>query len=99
MLATLAIECDDLPAIDDGELHIMAWLNANPSEAVITSISTADKAAVRATYALNLVDNVISLQKLARNAGVSSRQLQGMQHHFSEDWLSTIRTQLKMKIL
>jgi len=99
MLATLAIEREDLPAIDEGELHIMAWLHANPSEAVLTSISTADKAAIRATHVLQLVDNVYSLQELGKSAGVGHRQLQGLKHHFTEDWLSTLRTQLKMKIL
>lgn len=99
MLATLAIERDDLPAIDQGELHMMAWLHANPSEAIITSISTADKAAIRATHVLKLLDNVYSLQELAKGAGVGPRQLQGLQHHFTENWLQALRTQLIMDIL
>lgn len=99
MLATLALERDDLPAIDAGELHIMAWLHAHPAEAVISVISTADRAAIRATHVLQLVDRVASLQNLAKSAGVGGRQLQGLQHHFSDDWLSTVRTQLKMGIL
>ena len=99
MLAKLMIDRTDLPAIDDGELHIMAWLHSNPSEAVITSISTADRAAVRATHVLQLLDNVHSLQNLGRTAGVGPKQLQGLQHHFTEDWLGTLRTQLKMNIL
>lgn len=99
MLISLAIERPDLPAIDAGELHMMAWLHANPAEAVISAISTADRAAVRATHVLKLVDRVVSLQHLANKAGVGGRQLQNLHHHFSEDWLSTVRTQLKMGIL
>lgn len=99
MLISLAIEQPDLPAIDAGELHMMAWLHANPAEAVISAISTADRAAVRATHVLKLVDRVVSLQLLADTAGVGVRQLQNLQHHFSEDWLRTVRTQLKMGIL
>ncbi|MGE8061633.1 hypothetical protein [Pseudomonas sp. NPDC089547] len=99
MLINLAFEREDLPALDDGELHMMAWLHANPSEAVVTAISTTDRAAVRATYVLNLVDKVRSLQDLAKNAGISARQLHLLQSHFSESWLSALRTQLKMGVL
>jgi hypothetical protein len=99
MLATLAIERADLPAIDAGELHMMAWLHANPDQAVISAISTADRAAIRATYVLKLVDRVVSLQHLAQTAGVRNKQVLSLKNHFSEDWLSDVRFQLKMGIL
>lgn len=99
MLAQLALARDNLPALDDGELHMMAWLHAHPGEAVITLISTADRAAVRATHALQLLDRVDSLQNLAKVAGVGKKQLSNLAHHFSEDWLGTVRMQLKMGVL
>ena len=43
MLAALALDREDLPAIDDGELHLMAWLHANSGTSVTTVISTADR--------------------------------------------------------
>lgn len=99
MLATLAIEQDDLPALDDGELHLMAWLHANPTEAVLTVISTSDRAALRAAHVLRLLDRVTSLQELGRGAGVGRKQLEKLEHHFSEDWLGAVRMQLRMNML
>lgn len=99
MLAELALTRDDLPALDDGELHMMAWLHAHPAEAVVTSISTADRAAIRATHVLQLLDRVESLQSLAKAAGVGNKQLGKLAHHFSDDWLSAVRMQLKMGVL
>lgn len=94
MLAALQLDHSNLPALDDGELHIMAWLNANPKEAIVTAISTSDRAAVRATYVLKLLDRVRSLQDLARSAGVGKNQLERLESHFLENWLSTLRLQL-----
>jgi len=99
MLATLSLSCDDLPALDDGERHMMAWLYAHPAEAVITSISTADRAAIRASYVLCLVDRVVSLQQLAKTAGSNRKQLGDLEHQFTEDWLGTVRMQLKLGVL
>lgn len=99
MLATLALERQDLPALDDGELHIMAWLHANPGEAVVTSISTTDRAAVRASHVLQLLDRLRSLQDLARDAGVGRKQLGELQHHFNDAWLSEAKVKVQMNIL
>lgn len=97
-LATLALDVDALPAIDEGELHLMAWLHAHPTEAVIVAISTADRAAVRATHVLGLLERVRSLQTAASAAGVGKPQLGKLQHHFGEDWLSRLRTQLLLGV-
>jgi hypothetical protein len=99
LLAQLALECPQLPALDDGERHLMAWLHAHPADAVLTAISTADRAAVRATQVLNMLDRVASLQLLGQTAGVGRSQLNSLRPHFQEDWLSSIRTQLLMGIL
>jgi len=99
MLAALALECPDLPALDDGELHIMAWLHANPHAAVVTAISTADRAAIRATHVMDLLERVRSLQDLARQAGVDKKQLSELKAHFGDDWLSEARMKLEMKLM
>jgi hypothetical protein len=99
MLITLALEREGLPALDDGEHHLVAWLHAYPAEAVLTAISTTDRAAVRAVHVLQLLDQVRSLQDLGRAAGVGRKQLGALQQHFSEDWLSAVRMQLRMGIL
>ena len=99
MLAKLTLENDDLPALDDGERHMMAWLHSNPSEAILTVISTSDRAAVRAAHVLRLLDFVISLQELAKKSHVGPKQLGNLEHQFTEDWLSTLRMQLRMNIL
>ena len=99
MLAALALDREDLPAIDDGELHLMAWLHANSGTSVTTVISTADRAAVRAIHVLQRLDQVTSLQSLGKTAGVGRKQLDTLQHHFSEDWLGTVRMQLRMGVL
>lgn len=97
-LATLTLEVEALPAIDEGELHLMAWLHAHPTEAVLVAISTADRAAVRATHVLGLIDRVRSLQTAASAAGVGKAQLGRLQDHFGEDWLSRVRTQLLLGV-
>lgn len=99
MLATLTLECHDLPALDDGELHMMAWLRAHPEDAVLTVISTADQAAVRATHTLDLLDRVWSLEEMAKTAHVGRKQLNGLHSHFQEDWLSSLRTKLRLGVL
>lgn len=98
-LATLAIEVNSLPAIDEGELHLMAWLHSHPDEAVAVAISTADRAAIRATHVLGLIDRVQSLQEAASASGVGKGQLKLLQEHFGEDWLSRLRTQLILGVL
>lgn len=97
-LATLALEVDGLPAIDEGELHLMAWLHTHPTVADIIMISTADRGAVRAAHVLGLIDRVRSLQVAAKAAGVGKAQLDKLQHHFSEEWLSRVRTQLLLGV-
>jgi hypothetical protein len=99
MLVTLAIEREGLPALDDGEHHLIAWLHAHPADAIVTSVSTTDRAAVRAVHVLQLLDRMRSLQDLGKAAGVDRRQLATLKQHFSEDWLSAVRMQLVMGVL
>ncbi|WP_431261838.1 hypothetical protein ACQ859_16395 [Roseateles chitinivorans] len=99
MLAMLAIERPELPALDPGELHLLAWLNAHPQENVLTALSTADRAAARGTHVLGLLDILASLEELCGQAGVGGRQVKGLQEHFQEAWLSKLRLQLRTGVL
>lgn len=99
MLASLALDFPNLPALDLGEQHLLAWLHANPGDAILTVLSTADRAAVRGSYVLNILDRVSSLEDLARQAGVGSRQLRSLHGHFHEDWLAQLRMQLRSGVL
>jgi hypothetical protein len=96
MLATLYLDCPNLPALDDGELHLFAWLHANPKEAVLTILSTSDRAAIRAAHVLEFLDRVHSLHSIAKTASVGPRQLGNLKDHFCEEWLSSARFKIVM---
>lgn len=99
MLAALHIDHLDLPALDPGEEHLLGWLHANPGQALITVLSTADRAAIRGSHVMNLLDQVRSLEDLAKQAHVGRNQLGKLQSHFLESWLSQLRLQLRTGVL
>jgi hypothetical protein len=99
MLATLHLDHPDLPALDPGEEHLLAWLHANPGDALITVLSTADRAAIRGSYVMSLLDRVKSLEELAKQAHVGRNQLGKLQGHFLESWLSHLRMQLRTGVI
>lgn len=99
MLAQIAMDYPDLPGIDDGELHLLAWLHAHRPLDASLLISTSDKAALRATHDLEWLDLVASLEALAKKAGVERKRLDKLEEHFSEGWMSTIRMKLRMDAL
>lgn len=83
-----------LPAIDDGERHLMAWLHSNRPANVAVLISTADRAAVRAAHVLRLLDQVRSLEWLLKEAGVAPLKVGKLRNHFSEQWMTAARTRI-----
>ena len=99
MLAALHIDHLGLPALDPGEEHLLAWLHANPGQALITVLSTADRAAIRGSHVMNLLDQLWSLEGLAKQASVGRNQLGKLQSHFLESWLSQLRMQLRTGVL
>ncbi|GAA4357631.1 hypothetical protein GCM10023165_51780 [Variovorax defluvii] len=98
LLALLAIERSDLPALDDGELHLMAWLHGNAPVPATLLISTTDKAAIRASHLLGLLDQVSSLEAMGEEAGIAKAQLRQLADHFRVRWLADIRTKLLLNI-
>jgi len=99
-LASLVLAHPSCSTLDDGEKHLLAWLLANkllPSAAIV--VTTADKAALVASHGLDWLDCAVSLEDLARKAGVGRANLDALALQYREDWLSSIKTKIRMGIL
>lgn len=99
-IATLLLEHPACGVLDDGEQHLLAWLFANqllPSSVIV--VATADKAALVATYELGWLDSVVSLERLARQAGVGRVKLDTLALQYREDWLSNTKTKIRLGII
>ena len=99
-LASLVLAHPSCGTLDDGEKHLLAWLLANqllPSAVIV--VTTADKAALVASHGLGWLDCAVSLEDLARKAGVGRANLDALALQYREDWLSSIKTKIRMGIL
>lgn len=99
-LASLVLAHPSCSTLDDGEKHLLAWLLANkllPSAAIV--VTTADKAALVASHGLDWLGCAVSLEDLARKAGVGRANLDALALQYREDWLSSIKTTIRMGIL
>ena len=99
-LASLVITYAPSGALDDGEKHLLAWLQESgllPSEVIV--VSTADKAALVTTHGLGWLDCAVSLEVLARNAGVARATLAALALQYQEDWLVSIKTRIRLGII
>lgn len=99
-LAALVLAHPSCGTLDDGEKHLLAWLLANkllPSAIVV--VTTADKAALVASHGLGWLDCAVSLEDLARRAGVGRANLDALALQYREDWLSSIKTKIRMGII
>lgn len=82
------------------EKHLFAWLFANrllPSPVVL--VTTADKAALVASNDLGWLDCMISLEELARKAGVGRSNLDALALQYRDDWLSGIKTKIRLGVM
>lgn len=99
-LASLVLAHPSCSTLDDGEKHLLAWLLANkllPSAVIV--VTTADKAALVASHGLGWLDCAVSLEDLARKAGVGRVNLDALALQYREDWLSSIKTKIRMGII
>ena len=99
-LASLVLTHPSCGTLDDGEKHLLAWLLANkllPSAVIV--VTTADKAALVASHGLGWLDCAVSLEDLARKAGVGRANLEALAFQYREDWLSSIKTKIRMGII
>ena len=62
-------------------------------------VTTADKAALVASNGLGWLDCMTSLEDLARKAGVGRVNLDVLALQYREDWLSGIKTKIKLGII
>lgn len=99
-LATFALQHPECQALDDGELHLLAWLDAHhllPHVTVL--VSTADKAAIVATGRLGGLDSLASLEHLAQKSGVTRMQLNELKDHYRNGWLDEIRLKVRLGMI
>ncbi len=99
-LATLALSHPECQGLDDGELHLLAWLHANgllPGALIL--VSTADKAAIVATGRLGWLDSLTSLEHLAQQSGVTRGQVDSLARHYRAGWLDEIRVKVRLGII
>jgi hypothetical protein len=99
-IASLVLDHPACGTLDDGEKHLLAWLYANdilPAAAIV--VTTADKAALVAIHGLGWLDSVVSLEDLARKAGVGRPSLDALSLQYREDWLTSIKTKIRMGII
>lgn len=86
--------------LDDGELHLLAWLHGQGLLArVKLLLSTADKAAIVAAGRLDWLDLLTSLEQLAQQAGVGRVQLDQMARHYRQQWLDEIKAKVRLGII
>ncbi len=98
-LITLTLNNPLCDVLDDGEKHLFAWLFANkllPSNVIV--VTTADKAALKASNGLGWLDYMCSLECLARKAGASQASLAGLASQYRNSWLSSTKTKIILGI-
>lgn len=99
-LATFALTHPECQALDDGELHLLAWLDANGLlSKVMVLMSTADKATIVATGRLNGLDALVSLEHLAQNSGAPRGQLASLKDHYRNGWLEEIKVKVRFGMI
>ena len=85
-------------ALDNGERHLLAWLFSNLAQLPQKfGIATADKAALKAANDIDLLENAVSLEKLAREAGVDCAVFSQLAGHYRADWLSKVKCQVQQR--
>lgn len=99
-LARFALAHPASAGLDDGELHLLAWLHGQGLVATAKLLlSTADKAAIVAAGRLDWLDLVTSLEQLAQQAGVARMQLDQMARHYRQQWLDEIKVKVRLGII
>lgn len=88
-LAELETRLAEPDRIDPGEKHLLAHALKRTG---IWHVSASDRAAVRAGNELGLLERFVSLEALARTAGLSPQ----FRNHFTEKWLSALRVEILM---
>ncbi len=96
----LALDYSHCQALDDGELHLLAWLYAKgllPDALILLSI--ADKAAIVAIGQLGWIDSLSSLETLAKTSGAGHGQIGELARHYRSDWLDVIKVKVRLGVI
>lgn len=97
MLSNLIIHHPHCAGLDDGELHLFAWLYSKaPDSSDRPLICTADKAAVYAANRLSWLDDLISLQEIGSMAGISRKQTNLLATHHKAKWLDNLKATIRL---
>lgn len=99
-IASLILSHSECYVLDDGEQHIFARLYADqalPSPDML--VSTPDKAAIVAAHKLGWLDSWVSLNVLARDAGVGRSVLRQFRTQHQDPWLSNAKTKILLGVL
>lgn len=99
-IARFALSHPASAGLDDGELHLLAWLHEHGKPGTIRLLlSTADKAAIVAAGRMELLDILVSLEQLAQQSGVGRSQLDQMARHYRHAWLEEIKVKVRLGII
>ena len=99
-LANLVLSHPSCQGLDDGELHLLAWLHAQgllPNALIL--VSTADKAAIVSTGKIGWLDSLTSLEHLANESGVTHGQINSLARHYHTGWLDEIRIKIRLGVI
>jgi hypothetical protein len=95
----LQLDFPDLPALDDGELHLLAHLHGSKFVDGAAVLLTADKAAIRAAYQLGWLDSVRSLESLLQPVGAPRSAVSELREQHTESWLSRFKTDIRLGVI
>lgn len=99
-LANLVLAHPHCQGLDDGELHLLAWLhNQGILPNALILVSTADKAAIVATNRLGWIDSLVSLEQLAQKSGLTRGQIDSLAKHYRAGWLDEIKVKVRLGII
>jgi hypothetical protein len=99
-IATLVLNFPQSQGLDDGELHLLAFLYRHGvSEDAAILVSTADKAAVVVAGLLGWLDFLVPLESLAEKSGVTRAQIDRLAGHHRARWLEEVKVKIRLGIL
>ncbi len=99
-IATLVLAFPHAQGLDDGELHLLAYLHGQGvSEDARIMLSTADKAAVVLAGQLGWLDLLVCLELLAEQSGVTRGQVQALAGQYHARWLDEVRVKVRLGVL
>ena len=83
-----ALECENADALDAGERDLFAHIHGRTDDWIT---SCADRGALRAALIMGWKDKIVSLENLIKNTGKNPNPQ--LLRHYSEAWLSQVRTE------